>query len=88
MLIFHIILECIKHSLNNREDNPSQVCKQWYFLSSDVISGNFLTRLFPVGNSSSKNARSANIVVLVESDSKVFFSVFSCYVGVVLYDTG
>ena len=24
----HIMLECMKHSLNNREDNPSQVCKQ------------------------------------------------------------
>ena len=66
ILIFHIILECMKHLLRpNREDNPSQVCKQWYVCSSDVISGHFLTRLFPVGNSSSKNARSASIVISI-----------------------
>ena len=56
----------MKHLLNNREDKASQVCKQWYFRSSDVISGHFLTRLFPMGNnSSSKNARSACIVISV-----------------------
>ena len=51
----------MKYSLNNREDNSSEVCKQWYFRSSDVISGNFLTRLFPMDNSSSQNERSACI---------------------------
>ena len=30
-LIFYIILECMKHSLNNRKDKASQVRKQWYF---------------------------------------------------------
>ena len=62
ILIFHFILDCMKHSLNSKEDNATQVCKQWYFRSIDVICGHFLTRLFPVGNSSSKNARSAFIV--------------------------
>ena len=65
ILILHVILECMKHSLNNREDNPSQVCKQRYFRSRDVMSGHFLTRLFSVGNSSSKNVRSACIVISV-----------------------
>ena len=55
----------MKHSLNNREDNTSQGCKQRYFRSSDVMSGHFLMRLFPVGNSSSKNARSACIVISI-----------------------
>ena len=53
----------MKHALNNREDNASQACKQWYFRSGDVISMHFLTRLFPVGNSSLKNALSAYIVI-------------------------
>ena len=37
----------MKPSLNNREDKASHVCKQWYFRSSDVISGHFLTAYFP-----------------------------------------
>ena len=64
ILSFSVILACMKCKSNNREAlTPLQVCKQWYFCSSDVISGHFLTSLLPVGNSPSRNARSAIIVI-------------------------
>ena len=66
ILTFSVILACMNCSSNNREAlTPLQVCKQWYFYSSDVISGHFVTSLLPVGNSPSKNARSAIIVISI-----------------------